>query len=370
MSELKCPLNDARGMGAVLREQCGFDEVEILLDEEATNENIKTKVYDLAEGVLDGQEDELLLFYFSGHGVRVEDAEDDEDTYLVSRDFNRKYVIRNSSNYLSTKWLREQLYLKTRARKVLIVLDCCYSGMISETGEKPGPSDIERFLRKYLKEVAQNEAKQEIGMRGALCTVHRDETATEGEEDEYSLMTGLMLKLLQGQEDPELYTRPILLESVMAYLRLQISSKEKQPVWCGAIDELIILADHRALAQGWVEEKNKERERRALGTNTLPRGFMYVPVSPNPLFKKEEQDFAHLERLLFPDNGPARLGLVGMPGIGKSQLAAQLAYAYRERFPEGIFWVSVQGKSEAEWRVSFVKLAQNIGYLPPGGEQD
>src|SRR5579859_4196877 len=53
-----------------------------------------------------------------------------------------------------------------------------------------------------------------------------------------------------------------------------------------------------------------------------------------------------------------------MAGVGKTQLAVELAYRYQDRFPDGIFWMPATGKSLFDWQHQFAELALNAEYLP------
>jgi hypothetical protein len=68
----------------------------------------------------------------------------------------------------------------------------------------------------------------------------------------------------------------------------------------------------------------------------------YIPFSRNPLYQPRPDEFERLETLLLgleTAQKPARLGVIGMGGIGKTQLAVELAYRCldKKHFPDGIF---------------------------------
>jgi WD40 repeat protein len=116
---------------------------------------------------------------------------------------------------------------------------------------------------------------------------------------------------------------------------------------------------HQALVRLPVEAPS------SLTLSTHPES--YIPIPRNPLFQPRPEEFEHLERLLLEsrkENSPPRLGLVGMGGVGKSQLAIQLAYRFQKRFPAGIFWTAATGISLSDWQDHFAELSLRTEYLP------
>ena len=75
-----------------------------------------------------------------------------------------------------------------------------------------------------------------------------------------------------------------------------------------------------------------------------PKAPFIVTFPRNPDFVGREIDLARLHGALSgAESGPVGIrpaGLTGMGGIGKTQLAVEYVYRYREEYPGGIFWVN------------------------------
>jgi hypothetical protein len=104
-----------------------------------------------------------------------------------------------------------------------------------------------------------------------------------------------------------------------------------------------------------------------------PASNFYVPLERKAeLFQERPGEFEALEKLLEAAKTPALLGLVGvtgMGGIGKTQLAVELAHRLhaQNKFPGGIYWLVATGPLE-EWNIRLAALAETIEYRPAGDD--
>ncbi|MBN1487498.1 MAG: hypothetical protein JW981_07645, partial [Anaerolineae bacterium] len=70
--------------------------------------------------------------------------------------------------------------------------------------------------------------------------------------------------------------------------------------------------------------------------------YFIVPFVRNLDFVGRERDLARLHSALMRE-GPVGIlpaGIIGMGGIGKTQLAVEYVYRYRELYPGGVFWIN------------------------------
>lgn len=125
LTQLEAPANDARSLAAVLATPAiGDFDVTILADEPAP------AVMQGIEDFFDGRRrEDLVLLYFSGHGILDESAR----LYFATTDTR---VDRPRSTAVSADFVNE-LMGECRSRRQVLVLDCCNSGAFAR-GLKAG----------------------------------------------------------------------------------------------------------------------------------------------------------------------------------------------------------------------------------------
>ncbi|KAL3462770.1 hypothetical protein BJX64DRAFT_287980 [Aspergillus heterothallicus] len=85
-----------------------------------------------------------------------------------------------------------------------------------------------------------------------------------------------------------------------------------------------------------------------------------VPFSRNRRFVGRKDEIAKLEESIEIKDGPGRVAITGLGGVGKTQIALEVAYRKRERDKEcSIFWIPCVSQAMVEQ--TLLKIAQQVG---------
>ncbi|KAF9884697.1 hypothetical protein FE257_001326 [Aspergillus nanangensis] len=98
------------------------------------------------------------------------------------------------------------------------------------------------------------------------------------------------------------------------------------------------------------------REEKKSGINS----FWMVPFLRNPGFVGRGHELTKIEELIIKPTGPAKIAICGLGGVGKTQIALELAYRMRDRDPDClIFWIPCTGFEGVEQ--AYMSIAQMVG---------
>ncbi len=133
--------NDPQAMKRVLEaaEIGGFDEARLLLN--PARQELEMAIYEL---FVNRAADDVLLFYFSGHGV----LDQNYNLYLtVPKTQKDRAGAVIPPTAVAASYLQAQMN-NTLSERVATVLDCCFSGKFGEglTAKDGGSLDLEQFL--------------------------------------------------------------------------------------------------------------------------------------------------------------------------------------------------------------------------------
>ncbi|HQU36421.1 MAG TPA: caspase family protein [Anaerolineales bacterium] len=184
LAQLTAPGKDAEDFARVLKDKsiCKFDEVNVLFNqtESAIREAIDSLYYLK-------RPDDLLVLYFSGHGVRDEYG----SLYLAVKNTNRS---RLRSTAIKSDYVRESMD-QSRSKRQVLILDCCNSGAFQQgTKAATGAS------------IGTSSAFEGNGYgRVVLTASDSTQFAWEGDkaigETENSLFTHFLIRGLEGEAD-------------------------------------------------------------------------------------------------------------------------------------------------------------------------
>jgi hypothetical protein len=143
IEDLDSPRNDATRIADMLQRKYGF-AVEVLLN--ADNIEVMEKINDLSEHL---DENDNLLIYYAGHGARINTGEVESGYWLP---VNADPPPRNTF-WVSNEFVTGHLG-RIPARRILIVADSCYSGLLSNAPNylmlEGAPEYTDQFMRYKL----------------------------------------------------------------------------------------------------------------------------------------------------------------------------------------------------------------------------
>ncbi|KAL4766676.1 P-loop containing nucleoside triphosphate hydrolase protein [Aspergillus nidulans var. acristatus] len=85
-----------------------------------------------------------------------------------------------------------------------------------------------------------------------------------------------------------------------------------------------------------------------------------IPFARNPHFVGRQEEIQKIEDLISAPDGPKKLAITGLGGVGKTQLALELAYRIRDRETEcSIFWIPCTSHESVEQ--TCMTIAQMLG---------
>ena len=155
--------------------------------------------------------------------------------------------------------------------------------------------------------------------------------------------------------------KPILFSKDFSSLKLPEPIENVQ-----AITDLEKVSDREKNIQKLLYELDLLRKEKNLLTikydyNILPAKHS-IPFLPNPDFVGRAEELVKLYLKVIGGLNKlnyAYVGIVGIGGVGKTQLAIEFAYRYAFQFEKGIYWI--QGADQSKWLSQIVEIAKQLG---------
>jgi uncharacterized caspase-like protein len=227
---LKAPAQDVKALSRVLSDPAigGFADVKTLL-----NEPKDALVLAIEEFFDDRNRDDLLLLYFSCHGIKDEDGR----LYYATNNTQHKRLVSTAV----AAYQVNDLIGKSRSRRKILVLDCCYSGAFSRA-----------FLAKGDAAVGvMEEFKQGQGLV-TLTASDAFQYSFEGEEDgATSVFTRALVDGIETGRADEDGDQLISLDELYhyAYQRVRSERPEQNPRRAGEVEGDIFIARNPRVPQ-------------------------------------------------------------------------------------------------------------------------
>ncbi len=142
LNPLPAAVKDVEAMRRVLAnpEMGGFAEADIRVLKNPQRQEMEEAIYRL---FANRQKDDLLLFYFSGHGIKDESGR----LYLSTRSTRKENGRLFEPSAVAASTLHERIN-KSKSERQVLILDCCFSGAIAQglTVKDDGSVNVQEHL--------------------------------------------------------------------------------------------------------------------------------------------------------------------------------------------------------------------------------
>jgi uncharacterized caspase-like protein len=141
LDPLPAAVKDVEAMSRVLKAPSlgGFDDVKQL-----TNPDVQEMQYEIEHLFSSSTKDDLVVLFFSGHGIKDDAGKLFVATRSTSKDSNGDLI---QSTAAPASFVLE-IMNKSRSRRQVVILDCCFSGAFDSTlrAKHDGSVDLQREL--------------------------------------------------------------------------------------------------------------------------------------------------------------------------------------------------------------------------------
>ncbi|MDH6075325.1 caspase family protein, partial [Chrysosporum ovalisporum CS-1034] len=142
LAPLPKAVNDVEAMQRVLvnPEMGGFAEGDVRVLKNPQRQDMENAIYHL---YANRHKDDLVLFYFSGHGVTDESGDFYFSTRQTQKNQNKLIPTTAVAATNVHSWMN-----KSKSKRLVVILDCCFSAAFAKglTTKNSGTIDLEQYL--------------------------------------------------------------------------------------------------------------------------------------------------------------------------------------------------------------------------------
>jgi len=204
---LRFAVQDAKEIRKLLISEFGFpkENVRILIDNEATLNNIRDALYEIA--IMANEEDRILV-YFAGHGETRSLKSGVEKGYLIPTDGNLDKIFNTCLPMTEIKDIANE----TVAKHVLFLMDACFSGLAAVDTR-----GLDRSTPGYIEKIVRDRARQVITAGG------KNEEVIEKDEWGHSAFAKNLIQGLKNAIADHDYDGYITADELGSYLRKRVT---------------------------------------------------------------------------------------------------------------------------------------------------
>lgn len=233
LSRLESPAIDAESLLAVFRNPTigAFDTAESLVNPDRTDAE-----RGIAKLFANRRQDDLVLLYFSGHGIRDEEGH----LYLAVKDTDRNLLVGTGIASSFIKLVMD----KSHSRRQVLILDCCHSGAFSP-GFKGAKGDSRESVQQLVgasvgtKEAFSSDGYGRVILTASDATQYAWEAEIIAGASEGSVFTQYLVQGLSTGEADADRDGKITVDELYAYTyeRVIANSRRQRPQKFGAREE-------------------------------------------------------------------------------------------------------------------------------------
>jgi uncharacterized caspase-like protein len=227
LSRLRAPASDARALADVLKAPgIGGFKVRILHNQLVYRVNVAVEDF-----FADRQPDDLLLMHFSCHGVK----DDDGELYFAMTNTRPNRL----GSTAVTSWFVNRCMNRSRSRRIVLLLDCCYAGAFERSMHARGGKEMP------INERLGGNGRAVITASSAMEYAFENGELTDVGDHEPSVFTGALVRGLQTGDADKDQDGMVDLDELYNYVYNEVraaTSKQTPRMWATDLQGQLLIA--------------------------------------------------------------------------------------------------------------------------------